>query len=158
MHWESKLAKKTTIADWINAKRVLRYLKGTKNLGLSYSKERKEFFGYSDASYAEEEDRKSVSGYIFMYAGAAISWRSQRQNIVAQSSAEAEYIALAEASKEAIWLRKMAKDFKMKIDRPLLIYEDNQSAIKLANNPLHTKRSKHIDVQYVGVVKSCLTV
>lgn len=85
---------KPTKNDWVNAKRVLRYLKGTQNLGLKYQKGNKEeVFGYSDASYAEEKDRKSVGGYVFLQAGAAISWKSQKQNVVAQSSAEAEYIA-----------------------------------------------------------------
>jgi hypothetical protein len=135
--------------DWINAKRVLRYLKGTQNLGLQYQKEKKnDLIGYSDASYAEEKDRKSIGGYVFLQAGAAITWKSQKQKIVAQSSAEAEYVALAEAAKEAIWLRKFQTNFKMETNYPIVIYEDNQSAIQIANNPIHSNRTKHIEVQY----------
>jgi hypothetical protein len=138
--------------DWINAKRVLRYLKGTQNLGLKYQKGNKEeIFGYSDASYAEEKDRKSIGGYLFLQAGAAISWKSQKQNVVAQSSAEAEYIALAEASKESIWLQKFQTNFKMKVKNPMKIFEDNQSTIQIAANPIHSKKTKHIDVQYHAI-------
>lgn len=138
-----------TMNNWIHAKRVLRYLKGTPNLALKYSKNSTDaIFGYSDSSYAEELDRKSVGGYIFIQAGAAITWRSSRQPIVAQSSAEAEYIALADAAKEAVWLRKMQKDFNIALTQPTIIYEDNQSAIKLSKNPIHSRRSKHIDVMY----------
>ena len=102
-------------------------------------------------SYAEEKDRKSVGGYVFLQAGAAISWKSQKQNVVAQSSAEAEYIALAEAAKESIWLRKFQTNFKMEIKNPVIIYEDNQSTIQIASNPIHSKKTKHIDVQYHAI-------
>jgi uncharacterized membrane-anchored protein len=104
--------------------------------------------GYSDSSYAEEKDRKSVGGYVFNQAGAAITWRSTKQDIVAQSSMEAEYIALAESAKEAIWIRKLQREFFPKIKTSTTIKQDNQSTIKLAINPIHTNRSKHIDVRY----------
>ncbi len=89
-------------ADWMNAKRVLRYLKGTINYSLNYNNS-EIAEGYSDSSYAEETDRKSVGGYLFIQAGAAVSWRSTKQEIIAQSSMEAEYIASAECAKEALW-------------------------------------------------------
>jgi hypothetical protein len=139
--------KAPTEADWMNAKRVLRYLQGTKNLSLSYHNSNIAE-GFSDSSYAEERDRKSVGGYIFKQAGAAITWRSAKQDIVAQSSMEAEYIALAEAAKEAMWIRKLQQEFFPNIKLPTIIKQDNQSTIKLANNPIHTNRSKHIDVRY----------
>lgn len=137
-----------TNADWINAKRVLRYLNATKNLAINY-KSKDKLIGYSDSSYAEELDRKSVGGYVFLQAGAAITWRSTKQEIIAQSSMEAEYIALAEAAKECVWIKKLHKEiFPKSADEAVIIYEDNQSAIKLAENPIHTNRSKHIDVRY----------
>jgi hypothetical protein len=126
-------------------------LKGTKSLALVYNKQ-DSLVGYSDSSYAEEVDRKSVSGYVFKQAGAAITWRSTKQQIVAQSSMEAEYIALAEAGKEAQWIRKLQSEiFPHVKNQPTLIYEDNQSAIKLSNNPLHSNRSKHISVRYHSI-------
>ena len=141
-----------TDADWINAKRVLRYLKGTLNYSLQYLKSATTpLFGYSDASYAEEKDYKSVGGYLFIQAGAAITWRSTKQDVVAQSSMEAEYIALAEAGKEAQWLRKLQQELSNNTQEPTLILEDNQSTIKLAKSPLHTSRSKHIQVRFHAI-------
>jgi hypothetical protein len=139
-----------TEADWMNGVHVLKYLKGSKNYSLKYNSQ-KSLEGYSDASYAEEKDRKSISGYVFKQAGAAITWRSSKQDIVAQSSMESEYIGLSEAGKEAKWLRKLQAEIFPTISTPTIIYEDNQSAIKLTANPLHSNRSKHIDVRYHSI-------
>jgi hypothetical protein len=140
---------KPTEDHWIQAKRVLRYLKGTPNLALIYSKSKlNQPVGYSDSSYAEEVNAKSVGGYLYIFANAAITWRSSKQTVVAQSSTEAEYIALAETSNEAAWLRKLMKDFNMSTTEPILIYEDNQSTIQLAKNPIHSRRTKHIEVHF----------
>jgi len=108
--------------------------------------------GFSDSSFAEEKDRKSVGGYVFVQANAAVAWRSSKQTIVAQSSTEAEYIALAEACKEAMWIRKMLHDFKYPdANKPTTIFEDNQSTIQIGKNPIHSSRTKHIDVKYHAV-------
>ena len=136
-------------SDLIAAKRVLRYLKGTRNYALNYNNKDQDLIIYSDSSWAEEPGRKSVGGYASICAGASISWKSTKQAIIAMSTMEAEYIALAEAAKEAQWLRKLELElFPKKISTPTTIYEDNQSTIKLSNNPLHTNRSKHIDIRY----------
>ena len=82
-----------------------------------------------------------------MMNGGAISWRSRKQKIVSLSSMEAEYIALTDAVKEGMWLKKMELELKRK-NNTLIIFEDNQSAIKTANNKIHNDRSKHIDVRY----------
>ena len=139
-----------TEGDWLNGKYVLRYLNGTKNISLKY-KNSDCLVGYSDASYAEENDRKSISGYVFKQAGGAITWRSSKQDIVAQSSMESEYIGLSEAGKEAQWLRKLEVEIFPSRSLPTVIYEDNQSAIKLSDNPLHSNRSKHISVRYHSI-------
>jgi hypothetical protein len=136
-----------SVDDWQNGKRVIRYLKGTINLALVYNS-KEPIIGYSDSSYAEEKDRKSVGGYIFKQAGAAISWKSTKQPIIARSSMEAEYIALDEAAKEAQWLKKFEVEIGLNTKNPIIICEDNQSAIKMAKNPIHNCRSKHIDVRY----------
>jgi hypothetical protein len=136
-----------TNADWENGKRVIRYLRATRTLGLKYLNSDTAVV-YSDASYAEEKDAKSISGYVVKQGGAVITWRSTKQELVAQSSAEAEYIALAEAVKEAIWIRKLQEESLPNANHQIIIQEDNQSAIKLAQNPIHTNRTKHIHVRY----------
>ena len=91
---------------WTAVKRIMRYLKGTLSLGLLYRKDgSSDCVGYCDADWAGDmDDRKSTSGYMFQISGAAISWRSKKQPCVALSTAEAEYIALASAAQEAIWM------------------------------------------------------
>jgi len=138
-----------TEEDWINVKRIFRYLKGTANAKLIYTVDPKEMIGYSDASYAgDKEDRKSTSGYVFIMNGGAICWRSKKQPIISLSSMEAEYIALTSASKEGLWLSKLSNDLGNKGKNNVIIYEDNQSTIKTANNIINNERSKHIDVRY----------
>ena len=81
--------------------------------------------------------------------GGAISWKSSKQKIVTLSSCEAEYVTLSEAAKEAIWFIKLIKDVenKKKVNQ-ITIFEDNQSTIKTAKNPIQSERTKHIDVRH----------
>ena len=81
-------------------------------------------------------------------SGGVVSWRSKKQSCVALSTAEAEYIALAGATQEAVWLRRLMSDLNVDCQNPLLIYEDNQSAIALSKNPQFHGRSKHIDIKF----------
>ncbi len=136
-------------SDWVKVKRIMRYLQRTKEMKIVYKKSNEnEVIGYSDASYGEDrKDRKSTSGYLFIKAQAPISWKSKKQPIVSQSSMEAEYIALTSATKEALWISKLEKEIEGK-EKMIRIYEDNQSAIKTANDEIHNERSKHIDVRY----------
>ncbi|KAL9268686.1 Retrovirus-related Pol polyprotein from transposon TNT 1-94-like protein, partial [Drosera capensis] len=92
---------------WKAAKRMMRYLKRTKDHMLTYRRsDHLEIVGYSDSDFAGCQDsRKSTSGYVFMLAGGAISWRSAKQTLVTTSTMEAEFVACFEASKQAIWLR-----------------------------------------------------
>jgi hypothetical protein len=139
---------KPRVEDWNNGKRVLRYLQGSKELKLSYLKEKKGMFGYSDASYGEDRmDRKSTSGLVFIKNGGAICWKSKKQHIVTLSSMEAEYVALTDAVKEGAWLKKFEMELEKK-KTEIVLFEDNQSAIKTANNRIHNDRSKHIDIRY----------
>ena len=94
------------------------------------------------------DDRKSTSGYVFQISGAAISWRSKKQSCVALCTAEAEYIALASAAQEAIWMRQLLTDVRNPPRGPTRIFEDNQSAICLARNPQFHGRAKHIGIKY----------
>jgi hypothetical protein len=135
------------------AKRVLRYLKGTLDLGLTFKHRLDEpiVFGYSDSDWAgDTETRKSTSGYAFFVAGGLVSWKSKRQSIVTLSSTEAEYVALTEALQEAAWLRGLLVElgFERSSLEPMPISEDNQSTINLSTNQANSNRTKHIDVRY----------
>ena len=133
------------------AKRIVRYLAGTRDLGLTYApnSDSGELVGYSDSSYGDCLDtRKSTSGYIFMLHNGPISWTTKRQSVVTTSSTEAEYIGQCNAGKEAVYLARTLKSIGYGIDGPIIIRADNQSAMKLAINPVFHPKSKHIDIQY----------
>ncbi len=136
---------------WVAIKRVLRYICGTKNTGIMYSSSSSLYpVGYSDSDWGGcKLNRKSTSGFVFTMAGGAVSWKSKKQGCVAQSSSEAEYMALSSAAKEAIWLSKIFAVAESESDRrPVLIFVDNQGAIKMSKNDSSSTRTKHIDIQY----------
>ena len=136
-----------TTVHWQAAKGVLRYIAGTSSVGITYGMGNG-VSGYCDADYAGDLDtRRSTSGYVFTLHGGAISWSSKRQATVAASTTEAEYIAAAHATKEALWLRTLLQDLDQDV-ATVKMYVDNQSAIKLLKNPVSSLRSKHIDVVY----------
>ena len=139
-----------TQGDWIAAKRILRYLKRDKQLGPTYSfGKSKVLLGYSDSDWGGDlETRRSTSGYVFTFGGAAISWSSKRQATVALSTTEAEYMAVCSAIQEAIYLRTLLNDFGYTQNEPTLIYQDNQSSIALSKNAIVSRRTKHIDIKY----------
>ena len=144
---------KPTQFHWELGLKALRYLKGTINFTLNYNKaDKMELTGYADADWGNGPDRKSQSGYCFYLSpnSSPISWSSRKQNLVATSTCDAEYVALSEAVSECIWLQQLIKDTKLKEvqSRPANMLCDNTSAIALANNPSHHKRSKHIDVKH----------
>ena len=146
----SRFCKNPTKQHWTAVKRILRYLKGTPNHGLLYTKnDPKNCVGYSDADWAGDvNDRKSTSGYLFKMSGAPVSWKSKKQSCVALSTAEAEYMALSSAAQEATWIRQLTKDLQNGPTRPTVIHEDNQSAICMAKNPQFHGRTKHIEIKY----------
>jgi hypothetical protein len=135
-----------TVEHWQAAKGVLRYLAGTVDVGLLYSRSKASFAGFCDADYAGDLDgRKSTTGYAFVMNGGAISWSSKLQSTVACSTVEAEYMAAAAAVKEALWLRMLCNDLGISLDT-VKIWCDNQGCIKIAKDPIASVRSKHIDV------------
>ena len=146
-----------TIQHWKAVKRILRYLKGTQDLGNLYRKGGDVgFVGYSDADWGgDTEGRRSTSGYLFFLGNGVVSWSSKRQSCVALSTAEAEYIALASATQEAVWLLKLAEDMQIGSKEPMLIYEDNQSTIAMSKNPQFHGKSKHIDIKFHYVREKC---
>jgi hypothetical protein len=111
-------------------------------------------FGYSDADYANNvDDRRSITGYVFVFAGAPLSWNSMTQHSVALSTMEAEYYAVCKATQEAIYLRMLFEESGMKVDSPLVIKEDNQACISFTKQPGDHSRTKHIDVRSCFVRK-----
>ena len=129
---------------------IFQYLKGTQQYGLLCSKDDfSNCVGFSDADWGGDlDDRKSTSGYVFQVGGTAISWRSKKQTCVALSTAEAEYIALASAAQESLWLQQLLADLKKEETKSVVMYEDNQSAISMAKNPQFHGRTKHIAIKY----------
>lgn len=147
----SQRVSKPRDVDLNEVKRVIRYLKGTRNLRLCLSDPEKEqeLFAYSDADWGENKvDRKSHSGYFCSMNGGAISWTCRKQSIVALSSAEAEYVALTETCKELMWIRRVAKDFGENPPKTINIFTDSQSAMAMINNRKFSNRTKHIDTKF----------
>lgn len=152
LHSVSKLSQRNTDPhheDEAAAKHVLRYLCGTINLSIIYMKTGELVKEFADADWANDKvDRKSYSGYAFLMAGSAFSWGSSKQSVIAQSSTEAEYIALSTAAKEAVFLRRLLQEMGWFDKGPLKLLCDNLSASSIAKNPINHKRTKHIDVRY----------
>jgi len=118
------------------------------NFGLFYSGT-SGVLGYSDADWAGDvDDRKSTSGYIFQIAGGPVSWRSRKQDTVALSTAEAEYVALSSAIQEGVWIRRLLSELGSSPGGPTTILEDNQSSIAMAKTPQFHGRAKHIDIKH----------
>ena len=140
---------------WIAAKRVMRYLQKTKHYMLTYRKsDQLEITGYSDSDFAGCQDsRRSTSGYVYLLAGGAISWKSAKQTLIASSTMAAEFIACYEASNQGIWLRNFVTGLRIvdNIERPLKIFCDNQSAVSYSNNNRSSSKSKHIEIKFLVV-------
>lgn len=135
-------------SHWKQAKRVLRYFKQTKNYDLKFVKDNEDLESFVDADWGGNSfDRKSYTGFCFKLSGSAVSWESRKQRTVALSSTEAEYMALSEASKEAIYLRNILSEITG-LNNCVRLYNDNQSARKLSINPMFHNRSKHIDIRH----------
>jgi len=135
------------------AKRTLRYIKGTADYGIWFKREEQgQLMGYSDSDWAGSvDDMKSTSGYAFTLGSGMFSWNSKKQEVVAQSSAEAEYIAAAGATNQALWLRKILRDLEQNDIEATVIKVDNKSAISMAKNPVQHGRSKHINVKFHAI-------
>lgn len=138
-------------------KQVLRYLKGTCSLGIFYENNgMKELIGYSDSSYnVDPDDGKSTTGHIFYLNSCPVTWCSQKQEIVALSSCEAEYMAATETAKQALWLQELLEEVTEDGVGKTVIRIDNKSAIALAKNPVFHGRSKHIHTRF-HFIRECV--
>ena len=149
----SRFVESPTANHWNAGKRILRYLKGTMNLGIIYDgKLPFELTGSVDADWASDvnSNRKSTTGYIFMLCGGPINWKSRKQLTVALSSCESEYIALSETIKELVWIIGLLKEMNCTTfgEYETNIKIDNMAAKYLAENDIVHNRSKHIDIKY----------
>lgn len=150
----SRYSNKKNQTVWKYLQTALRYLKGTSDLKLVYQRNNNQIFdslqGYADSDWAGDEiTRISTTGYIFkLFEKCSVTWNTRKQHSVADSSTAAEYMALHEAVKEALWLRSLGQFVKVDFKNPIIIYEDNNGCIQIANNPTDHKRTKHIDIKY----------
>ena len=160
------------LLHWKAVQRIFQYLYKTPDLGLQYTRhtvtdphsvittvsprfpsitttDALKPTGYVDSDYARDIDtRRSVTGYIFLLAGAPISWQSRQQPSVALSSMESEYMAACAAAQEAVWLIQLLKEFTCTFFQPVILFEDNKACLEFVKNNNNAKRSKHIDVRY----------
>lgn len=140
-----------TECDWTELKRIVRYLLRTNEYRLTLKSVRGEpmvLQGYSDADWSgDTADRKSNTGYMFSLGDAVICWASRKQTNVALSSMEAEYVALSEACREVVWLRRLLEEVQLKQTDATVIYEDNRSCIDFIGIERQSRQSKHIDTR-----------
>ena len=135
-------------SHWTAVKNILKYLKRTKDVFLVYGGEEELVVnGYTDASFqTDKDDYNSQSGFVFILNGGAVSWKSSKQETVADSTTEAEYIAASEAAKEGVWIRKFITELSVvpSACSPLDLYCDNSGAIAQAKEPRNHQKNKHI--------------
>ena len=133
---------------WEAVKWIFKYLRGTSKLCLSFGGSKPMLEGFTDADMAGDLDgRKSTSGFLFTFAGGAVSWQSKLQKCVALSTTEAEYIAATEAAKEMLWMKRFVQELGLMQDE-YVVFCDSQSAMDLSKNTSYHSRTKHIDVRY----------
>ena len=130
-------------------KRILRYLNGTDDLCLFYPRSDSfDLVGYTDVDYAGDLiNRKSTSGMVQYLGPCLVSWGSKKQNTVALSTAEAEYVAAAACCSQMLWIKQQVRDFGIKFDC-VPIYCDNTSAICISKDPVHHSKVKHIHIRH----------
>jgi hypothetical protein len=139
------------------ADRLLCYLHTTRHVGLVYdARVSDDLTSFSDADWAGQLDnRRSTSGRVHMMNGAAVMWTSRQQRCVSLSSAEAEYVALSEAGRDVMWLRRLLSELKSPALHPTPVFEDNNSAIKWTQDSHSWARSRHIDTSYHAIRQWC---
>lgn len=149
----SRFISKWNESHWKAAKHLLRYIRGTTDLCLMFDGEcgKRILLGYADADWGGDlETRRSTTGYVFKVYGGVVAWKSRRQPTVALSTTEAEYMASADAAKQATWRRLLLHDLQLGPPKysPIQILNDNNGCIALSKNPVHHDKSKHIAMRH----------
>ena len=140
---------------WAVSTQALQYLKHTRDRGITYTRHDGplRLHGYVDADYLPNygtaaSNRRSTTGWVMFAGGAAVTWRSKRQDRVAASTAEAEWMAAFDAAREVSYLRFLCADFGCPQDGPTILYEDNQACIRISESVCTSQRTKHVDARY----------
>lgn len=130
------------------ANQILRYLKGSPGKGLLFKKTGvRDVVGFSDADWAGAvDDSKSTTGSCTKVWGKKVNVQSKKQSVVARSSAEAEYRAIAQGTCELIWIQRLMKDLNMPVTGPMKLFSDSKSAISVVHNPVQHDRMKHVRI------------
>ena len=140
------------MGDYLRAKRTWKYIKYTMNYKLHYGLKDPKMKTYTDSDWASDSNsRRSMSGFVIMMFGAAISWKSKLQPTVALSTSEAEYMAMTTGAQELLWIDMFLGELgleDLKQTKPLIMYGDNQGALKMAQEGADTPRAKHIDIKF----------
>ena len=152
------------------AERVLRYLAGTKEVGLVFGSRNGDAVGdsrgrraqvqvdvcaFADADWANDKgDRRSITGWVAKLNGDPVSWSSKKQRVVALSTCEAELYAESAAIQEVLWLRGLMEELGLHTQTGSTVYGDNQSAIAVSENGVKGERTKHVDVKYHFVTET----
>ncbi len=150
VHRLARFSSRPTPLAWKAAKRVLIYLKTTKNLRLTYKHEESSTLSsYCDSDWAGESyDRKSVDGYFILMGNDVIDWSSKKQTGVSQSSTEAEFIGASRLSRNIMVMKNLCNDLKIIHNYSIMMNIDNQSALSLVKAESTKRRLKHIDIKY----------
>ncbi|KAL9245201.1 hypothetical protein vseg_018879 [Gypsophila vaccaria] len=127
---------------------VIKYLKGTINLGLFYSADASLTLSvYSDADWGQcAFTSRSLSGYCVFLGSSLVSWKTKKQRTVSKSSAEAEYRSMSYTTSEIVWMKQLLADLGVSIPLPIPLYYDNKAAQHIAQNPVFHERTKHLDI------------
>ena len=136
------------------ADHVLRYLRGTAHHHIKYTRDLPDktlintLWGCVDSDWAGDTDtRRSHTGYVLMFNGGAISWKSRRQDSVSLSTSEAEFVAASQCGQEVLYIREILLDFHQPQTSPTIVYEDNLACIAMSENAVRRKYSRHIDIR-----------
>lgn len=145
------------LIHWEAAKRVIRYLIGTRDAKLVFGINSAGLVGFTDADWASQHHRHSISASVFLFNGGAVAWRSRKQKLIALSSTEAEFIAASEASRELRTLRYLITELSGTTPPRTPLYSDNQSSIAIIYSNMVNPRTKHIDIRYMHVRETAKT-
>ncbi|XP_070662215.1 uncharacterized mitochondrial protein AtMg00810-like [Malus domestica] len=147
VHQVCQFMQSPMMSHFTTIKRILRYLKGTLSVGMSYTRGDLLLKAFSDADWAgDPNDRRSTTGLVVFLGNNPISWSSKKQQTVSRSSTEAEYRAMSTTSVELDWIQQLLEFLHVQPARPPVLFCDNLSAIALSFNPVQHQRTKHIEI------------
>ena len=145
----SQFLENPSLTHWKAAKRILKYLKGTSDLGLTFQGSSSDMRLHVDLDCpSKKKKKKSISGYCVFFGNVVALWGSKKQNSVALSTTEAEYMALAYGIKEVLWASNIINESGLHINKPIPTLNDNRAVVFMATNSGSTKNAKHVDIKY----------